>query len=98
MQVEALEPGFAWAAGRGERRRVNIALVSECELGDWLLVFIESARERISAERAREIESALDLLEAALRGAHTQAQAAANFTLPSSLSAEELARLTGRRR
>ena len=27
MQVTAIEPGHAWCEGRGERRRVNTALV-----------------------------------------------------------------------
>ena len=49
MQVETLEPGFAWVCGRGERRRVDVALVGNCQPGDWLLVFLDSARELLDA-------------------------------------------------
>jgi hydrogenase expression/formation protein HypC len=98
MQVEAVEPGFAWATGRGERRRVALALVGECQPGDWLLVFLEQARERIDAHRAAEIGSALDLLEAALAGKVESAQAAAQFALPSQQTAAALAVLTNARK
>jgi hydrogenase expression/formation protein HypC len=93
MQVQEVEPGHVWAFGRGERRRVDIALVGECQPGEWLLVFMDSARERIAAERAAEISSALDLLEAALAGDPARAQAAVSFSLPSHMDAAELARL-----
>lgn len=94
MQVESVEAGFAQVSGRGERRRIDLALVGECEIGDWLLVFMDSARERIDATRAAEIDSALDLLQAAFIGDEASAQAEASFVLPSSMSAEQLAALT----
>nr|AAA16466.1 hoxL [Cupriavidus necator H16] len=65
MQVMAIEPGYAVCAGRGERRRVSSALVGDCQQGDWLLVFLDSARERIDALRAHEIDATLDMLQAA---------------------------------
>jgi hydrogenase expression/formation protein HypC len=94
MQVESVELGFAWAAGRGERRRVALALVGECQPGDWLLVFLNHARERLDATRAAEVDSALDLLDAALAGELAGARAAAEFMLPSQLSTAALAALT----
>ena len=43
--------------GRGQRRRVNTALVGEPATGDWLLIFLDGAREpaliRGSASTAR---------------------------------------------
>ncbi|MEW5890898.1 MAG: HypC/HybG/HupF family hydrogenase formation chaperone, partial [Pseudomonadota bacterium] len=68
MQVESVEPGHAWVVGRGERRRVETALVAPVFAGDWLLVFLDGARERIDAQRAAEIGAALDLLADALGG------------------------------
>ena len=62
MQVLATEPGHAWCEGRGERRRVNTALVEPVEAGDWLLVFLADAREHIDADRAAEVNAALDLV------------------------------------
>lgn len=93
MQVLALEPGHAICAGRGERRRVRTALVGEPRPGDWLLVFLDSAQERIPAERAREVDATLDLLAAVQAGQGGGADA--GFTLPSQISPTELLALTG---
>jgi len=93
MQVLALEPGHALCEGRGERRRVRTALVGDPAPGDWLLVFIDSAQERISAERAREVDAPLDLLAAVQAGEGGGADA--GFALPSRLSRDELLALAG---
>jgi hydrogenase expression/formation protein HypC len=97
MQVQALEPGHAVCVGRGERRRVRTALVGEPQPGDWLLVFLDSAQERISAARAAEVDATLDLLAAVQAGLGGQGGAAqeAGFALPSLLSANDLRALTG---
>jgi hydrogenase expression/formation protein HypC len=105
MQVIAVEPGHAWCEGRGERRRVNTALVGTPAEGDWLLIFLEGARECIDAERAREVNAALDLLAGALSGAWPEAHADVQagqawltdpgFALPSAMSAEQVAALSG---
>ncbi len=92
MQVVELEPGHAICLGRGERRRVRTALVGEPAPGDWLLVFLDSAQERISAARAAEVNATLDLLAAVQAGEGGGADAA--FTLPSQLSPDELLALT----
>ncbi|MDG0854347.1 HypC/HybG/HupF family hydrogenase formation chaperone [Roseateles puraquae] len=93
MQVFELEPGHAVCLGRGERRRVRTALVGEPAPGDWLLVFLDSAQERITAKRAAEVNATLDLLAAVQAGEGGGADAA--FALPSQLSAHELLALTG---
>ncbi|MDR2188814.1 MAG: HypC/HybG/HupF family hydrogenase formation chaperone [Azonexus sp.] len=95
MQVTAIEPGHALCAGRGEQRRVNTALVGAVAAGDWLLVFMNDARERIDAVRAAEVDATLDLVLGALHGG--AADAPAEFALPSSMSAETLRQLTGSR-
>jgi hydrogenase expression/formation protein HypC len=101
MQVMAIEPGHAWCEGRGERRRVNTALVGEPALGQWLLIFLEGARECLDAERAGEVNAALDLLEGALMaglgGVAPQFDLAADpgFVLPSAMSAQQVAALAG---
>lgn len=93
MQTLSVEPGFALCIGRGEHRRVRTALVGEPRPGDWLLVFLDSAQERISAQRAAEVDATLDLLAAVQAG--EAGGAAAGFPLPSQLSADELLALTG---
>ncbi|MDD0839098.1 HypC/HybG/HupF family hydrogenase formation chaperone [Curvibacter sp. HBC61] len=93
MQVTALEPGHALCEGRGERRRVNTALVDGVATGDWLLVFLGDARERIDAARASEVNATLDLVLGAMRGEGGAGDA--GFELPSRMSADQLRQLAG---
>jgi len=96
MQVTRVEPGHAWCAGRSEQRRVNTALVGDCAPGDWLLIFLDGARERISEERAIEVNAALDLLADAMRGLPAHGDVFdPGFELPSSMSAGQVAALSG---
>jgi len=98
MQVLSLEPGHARCHGRSELRRVRTALVGTVALGDWVLVFLDSAQEIISAQRAQEINGTLDLLADVMRGHETGmpvAHGAASFDLPSRMSREQLLALSG---
>jgi hydrogenase expression/formation protein HypC len=95
MQVRAVENGFAQVQGRGETRRIKTVLIGECAVGDWLLTFIDDAREIISAERAQEVNTTLDLLQAVMDGGQSASDNDAGFTLPSAMSAVDLKRLTG---
>jgi hydrogenase expression/formation protein HypC len=95
MQVLAIEPGHASCAGRGATRRVRTALVGDVKPGDWLLVFIDSAQERLEPQRAREIDATLDLLDVALAGAASGAVPDAAFDLPSRWTTDQLRALSG---
>ena len=88
MCVTHVQPGHAFCEGRGERRRINTALVGVVHPGDWLLVFLDDARESISAARATEVNATLDMVLDAMRGLETCGDA--GFTLPSQMSAEQL--------
>jgi len=68
MQVIAREGAYALCRGMGELRRVDTLLVGEPEPGSWLLVFLDSAREVLSAEQAATIGDALRALDLAMRG------------------------------
>ena len=92
MQVAAIEPGHALCAGRGEQRRVRTALVGVAVIGEWLLVFLDSAQQRITPERAAEIDATLDLLAAAQTGFVDDL--AVGFALPSRMSREQLLALS----
>jgi len=97
MTVLSVRPGYAQVAGRGECREVRTTLIDAPRIGDWLLVHLDSAREAISAERAAEVNAALDLLDAAMGRAGSLAAspgADPGFVLPSSLDATALAALT----
>ena len=100
MQVTTTEPGHAWVEGRGQRRRINTALVQAPAIGDWLLVYIDGAREALSAERALEVNAALDLIDAAMLGPQAGATLVdpwgdPGFALPSAMSAADVAALAG---
>ncbi|MEZ5646040.1 MAG: HypC/HybG/HupF family hydrogenase formation chaperone [Burkholderiaceae bacterium] len=92
MQVIEAGGRFALCAGRGERRRVDTALVGGVEAGDWLLVFLNDARERIGADRAAEVNAALDLVLGAVQGQADPAGVA--FALPSQMSPAQVRALT----
>lgn len=68
MQVTAVEGLHAWCEGMGERRRVDMLLVGEQPRGAWVLVFLDSAREVLSAEEARRITDALRAVGLAMAG------------------------------
>ncbi len=94
MQTIGVEPGHAWVAGRGEVRRVDTALLGAVAEGEWLLVFLDAARERIDAARAAEVNAVLDLLQNALQG-ESLAHDESAFALPSQMNTTTLAALTG---
>lgn len=95
MQALATWSGGAEARGRHGTETIDTRLVGAIVPGQWLLVHQGAARECLSPERAAEIASALALLEAALAGDAEGAAAEPDFALPSALSAEQLAALTG---
>lgn len=97
MQVLASQPGLAQVSGRGELRTVTTRLVGDTAPGQWLLIFLDDARELITAQRAAEVNATLDLLQAAMGGTDFSgqgAQAAASFELPSAMGIEALRELT----
>lgn len=92
MKVIESWTGGALVAGRGRVERIDTRLVGDapCAAGQWLLVFQGAAREALDAQRAAEIDAALDLLEAAMAGNAEQAAADPGFVLPSAMSAAQL--------
>lgn len=82
MQVQAVRPGHAIVSRGDEQREVRTALVEPVAPGDWLLVFLDDARERLTPARAAEIEATLALVQAALDGT-SQWPVPAAFELPS---------------
>ena len=68
MRVVSGEGLVAWCEGRGERRRLDFALVGAQPPGTWVVAFREVARQVLTEDEARSLNLALDGLEAALRG------------------------------
>jgi len=95
MQVTSVDPGFANVAGRGEARRVGTRLINDVEPGQWLLVFLDDAREMISPERAAEVNATLDLLALAIgQGATPAFPDEPGFALPSAMDLQAVQRMT----
>ena len=59
---------FAWVERDGQRERVNMMLIGPQPVGTWVVNFLGSARDVVTAEEASLINSALDGLSAAMRG------------------------------
>jgi hydrogenase expression/formation protein HypC len=95
MQVINVEPGFANVAGRGETRRVGTRLINDVEPGQWLLVFLDDAREVITPERAAEVNATLDLLAATIgQAASPMFPNDPGFALPSGMDLLAVQRMT----
>ena len=62
MKVVEVEGIFAWCDSRYGRQKINIMLVGDVVPGQWLLTFLEAAREAINEERATLVNAALDAL------------------------------------
>lgn len=101
LPMEVIEADGPWALARGRdgETRIDTRLVGALRPGDWVLVFQGAARELIGADRATEIQSALDLLGQAMSGQlPSDPTADPGFVLPSSMAAADLSALTGARR
>lgn len=68
MQVVAIEGVFAVCDSRNGRSRINTMLLDDVLPGQWLLTFLDTAREAIDAERAQMIDAALDALSVVADG------------------------------
>jgi hydrogenase expression/formation protein HypC len=68
MQVIEVHETAALCEGRNGRLMINTMLVGKVEPGQWLMTFLEAAREVIDAEQAALVNDALDGLQAVADG------------------------------
>jgi hydrogenase expression/formation protein HypC len=68
MQVISFQGNYALCQRDNETQLIDIQLIHKPAIGDWLLVFIDAAREIISAEQAYHIKNALHALTLSLQG------------------------------
>jgi hydrogenase expression/formation protein HypC len=68
MQVIEAGENSALCEGRNGRQLINTMLVGQVEAGQWLMTFLDAAREVIDAERAALVNAALDGLQAVNAG------------------------------
>ena len=50
------------------RKKVNTLFVGDVSVGDWLLVFLDSAREILTEEQAQQLLNALAAVDQAING------------------------------
>lgn len=68
MQVIEARGETAVCLYRGRQNVVDMMLVGEQPVGAWLLVFLDTAREVLSEQRARHISDALEAVQLAMAG------------------------------
>lgn len=68
MQIVIAEEGYAWCEGLGQRRQINTLLVGDQPVGTWVLTFLDSAREVLSADDAARITDAVQAVNLVMQG------------------------------
>jgi hydrogenase expression/formation protein HypC len=68
MQVLGFNGDYALCERDGEQYFIDTQLVGKPNIGDWLLTFLDTAREIISPESAAQIQDALQALNLTLQG------------------------------
>ena len=68
MQVVERRGSDALCEGMGERKQIGMQLVGDVPVGTWVLTFLDTAREVLSAERARQITDAVTAVNLVMQG------------------------------
>ncbi|MGZ8914252.1 MAG: HypC/HybG/HupF family hydrogenase formation chaperone [Methylobacter sp.] len=68
MQVVEPHDESARCIYRGQESVVDMMLVGPQPIGTWLLVFLDTAREVLSEQKARQIADALEAMRLAMQG------------------------------
>jgi len=63
MQIKETGFGYAIVEGLGIKRNVDTLLVGELPIDTWVLVFLNSAREVLTAENAAKITDAVTAID-----------------------------------
>ena len=68
MRVVEAHDHFAFCQSGDHRKQVSTLFVGEVNEGDWLLVFLDTAREILTEEQARQLLNALEAVDMAING------------------------------
>ena len=68
MRVIEAHAHFAICESGDTRKRVNTLFVGDVAPGQWLLVFLDSAREVLSEEQALQLRNALRAVDEVMQG------------------------------
>ena len=69
MRVVETGNGSALCEGLGQRRQINTLLVGDQPVGTWLLTFLDTAREILTADDAAKIADAVRAVNLVMQGA-----------------------------
>lgn len=70
LRVIASHDFHAVCDDAGQPRTVDTTLIGRAEVGDWLLVFLGSAREVLDVDTAHKMRDALAAMERVMAGDH----------------------------
>lgn len=68
MQIIEQRGESAVCVYRGQESLIDMMLIGEQPVGSWILVFLDTAREAISAQKAQQIADALEAMRLAMQG------------------------------
>ena len=68
FQVIHTDSHKAYCQRGAEQRWIDISLVGDVVPGDWLLVFLDAAREVLTEARAQQVEEAVSAIERVMSG------------------------------
>lgn len=68
MQIIESGEGYAWCEGMGQQLQVDTLLVGNQPVGTWLLTFLGSARQVLSADEAARISDAVQAVNRVMQG------------------------------
>ncbi|HBR98805.1 MAG TPA: HypC/HybG/HupF family hydrogenase formation chaperone [Gammaproteobacteria bacterium] len=71
MEVVTSEGLLAQCRNGDQAEQVDISLIGEVSSGDWLLVHLGAARQRLDADDAHAIRDALNAVSAVMQGDHS---------------------------
>lgn len=86
MQVVSIYGMRALCRGAAGDAEIDTLLVGDVRPGDWVLTHLGAAREVIVEARARQVQEALDALNAVMRGEAVQSRAAIDLAFADLIS------------
>ena len=68
MKVESLPyPGRAVCSGRGQTENLDVLMLGDVQIGEWVLAWNGMGTKKITEERARQVDAALDARRRCIR-------------------------------
>ncbi len=72
--LELPSEGRAICEGRGKKENIDVMMIEDPQIGEWILYWNGMATKRLTPERAAKIGAAIDLLEDVVNGREPSAE------------------------